>query len=216
MAKNRGFISGITGRLGNTTSGYYRGAYITRILAEKVSNPRTRRQETVRARFSVLVKLASAFMPIFDNSGAKGLTKYSRHKRHSEFNCFTHLNWEQVSASNPFDVEVNYAGLIVAKGKTPPVQFAAPSFEDTNSIQCTFIGNSDAEGADSSDSVYLFAYSPELGKGLLSAPVSRSEQSITLNTPMSWNGTMVHAYGMVISNEGVASDGVYVGSGSIN
>lgn len=216
MAKNRGFISGITGRLGNTTSGYYRGAYITRVLAEKVSNPRTRRQETVRARFKALTQLASAFMPIFDNSGAHGLTQYSRHKRHSEFNCFTHLNWDMVSASNPFDVEVSYADLIVGKGKLPQVSFAAPSFEETNSIQCAFIGNNDEPGADSSDSVYLFAYSPELGKGLLSAPVSRSEQSITLNTPLGWNGTTVHVYGVTVSGSNVASDGAYVGSGTIN
>lgn len=216
MAKNRGFIAGITGRLGNTTSGYSRGAYITRVLAEKVSNPKTRAQETVRARFKALVALASAFMPAFDNSGARGLSQYSRHKRHSEFNCFTHLNWENVSASNPFDVEVNYADLILGKGKCPQVSFAAPSFEETNQVSCTFVGNTDQEGADSSDEVYLFLYSPELGKGLLSSPVSRSEQSITAVTPLGWNGTTVHVYGLVKNAKGIAADSVYVGSGSIN
>lgn len=216
MAKNRGFICGITGRLGNTTSGYYRGKYITRILAEKVSNPRTRKQMTIRARFAAMSKLASAFMPAYDNSGARGLSKYSHHARHTEFNCFTHLNWEKVTASNPYDVEVSYAELKVASGKLAEVTFAAPSFEETNSIQCAFIGNSDAPGADSSDSVYLFAYSPELGKGMVSAPVSRSEQSITLYTPLGWNGTTVHVYGFVINDKNEASESSYVGSGSIN
>ena len=216
MAKNRGFICGITGRLGNTTSGYYRGKYITRILAEKVSNPRTRRQETVRARFKELVALASAFMPAFDDSGAKGLTKYSRHARHTEFNCFTHLNWEKVSASNPFDVEISYADLVMGKGKLPQVSFAAPSFEETNTVQCAFIGNSDQEGADSSDSVYLFLYSPELRKGLLGAPVSRSEQTITVSTPLGWNGTTVHVYGLTLNDKGEAAESQYVGSGTIN
>lgn len=216
MAKNRGFIAGITGRLGNTTSGYSRGAYITRVLAEKVSNPKTRKQETTRARFKTMVELASAFMPAIDNSGARGLSQYSRHKRHSEFNCFFHLNFDKVSASNPFDVEVAYAEIVCAKGKCPQVSFAAPSFAETNTISCTFVGNSDAQGADSGDSVYLFAYSPELGKGIVSAPVSRSEQSITLNTPLAWNGTTVHVYGFVVSDKNVASDSSYVGTGSIN
>ena len=144
------------------------------------------------------------------------LHKMAQSARNSEANSFMHINFDLVSASNPFDVEVNYADLKIADGKLPEVSFAAPSFEETNSIQCAFVGNSDAEGADSSDSVYLFAYSPELGKGLLSAPVSRSEQSITLDTPLGWNGTTVHVYGFTVNEKGVASDSSYVGSGSIN
>ena len=157
-------------------------------------------------------ELASEFLPAVK----LGLHKMAQSARNSEANSFMHLNFDSVSASNPFDVEVSYADLKIADGKLPEVSFAAPSFEETNSIQCAFIGNVEAEGADSSDSVYIFAYSPELGKGLLSAPVSRSEQSITLNTPLGWNGTTVHVYGFTVNGTGVASDSCYVGSGSIN
>lgn len=209
---NSGILGGFSGKVGTVVGYISRGKAFMRHYVKNVQNPRTRKQQTQRTRFGVIVALASEFLPAVK----LGLHKMAQSARNSEANSFMHLNFDSVSASNPFDVEVSYADLKIADGKLPEVSFAAPSFEETNSIQCAFIGNVEAEGADSSDSVYLFAYSPELGKGLLSAPVSRSEQSITLNTPLGWNGTTVHVYGFTVNGTGVASDSCYVGSGSIN
>lgn len=209
---NSGILGGFSGKVGTVVGYISRGKAFMRHYVKNVQNPRTRKQQTQRTRFGTTVALASEFLPAVK----LGLHKMAQSARNSEANSFMHINFDSVSASNPFDVEVNYADLKIADGKLPEVSFAAPSFEETNCIQCAFVGNSDAEGADSSDSVYLFAYSPELGKGLLSAPVSRSEQSITLDTPLGWNGTTVHVYGFTVNEKGVASDSSYVGSGSIN
>lgn len=210
MAKSQGFVLPFTGRVGRTTTGYRAGRYITRVIPDvKPTGDPTREQLTQQARFAKLGNL----MSVINSALQKGLNHLSRTYA---FQQGVKLNSAAVTASNPYDVEVSYAELVVSKGKLPEVSFAAPNFQETNVIRCAFTGNDGAEGADSGDSVYVLAYSPELNQALLSAPVSRSENSVVLNTPLGWNGTMVHVYGFAVRNRNVVSNSAYVGSGTIN
>lgn len=210
MAKSQGFVLPFTGRVGRTTTGYRAGRYITRVIPDvKPTGDPTTAQKIQQARFAKLGNL----MSVINAALQKGLNHLSRTYA---FQQGVKLNAAAVTASNPIDVEVSYADLVVSKGKLPAVSFAAPSFPETNTISVDFVGNMDQEGADSADQVYILAYSPELNQAMLSSPVSRSERTVIMITPLGWNGSTVHVYGFAIRNRSVVSNSAYVGTGTIN
>ncbi|MBR4505439.1 MAG: hypothetical protein IKP21_01535, partial [Bacteroidales bacterium] len=62
------------------------------------------------------------------------------------------------------------------------------------------------------DSVYLYAYCPDMEDGFLAAPVYRRTRKITVALPDSYAGHEVHLYGMVVNEEGEWSETIYAGS----
>ena len=210
MAKSQGFVLPFTGRVGRTTTGYRAGRYITRVIPDvKPTGDPTKEQIEQRAKFGFIANLMSTFI-ISLRMGLNHLDPTYAYQQGIK------LNFPKVSLNGQGQPQITYADIELSKGKIPNASFAAPSFEETNTIQVSFTGNVSEVGAKSTDEVYIVAYTPDLNAALVSAPQPRTAQSITINTPLGWNGCHVYVYGFVVRSARVVSDSAYVGTGTIN
>ena len=188
--------------------------YIRTAAPEKERTP-TERQAIVRSRFKVISELAAQAK----NALKLGLKRKAKQLKCSVYNTFTKLNWDNVRSNMPGVTTVNYPEVILAVGNVPNVRFGSPNFDEPLSITVTFQGNADMIDADATDKVYMYAYCPDTGEGILTDSVSRSASTITMNVPTNWNGMKVHVWGFVIGGENgltdEPSDSVYIGTGNI-
>lgn len=210
MAKSQGFVLPFTGRVGRTTTGYRAGRYITRVIPDvKPTGDPSESQVRQRIKFGFLANLMSALTEPL-KMGLNHLDPTYAYQQGIK------LNFSQVSLSAKNEPSISYAQVVVSKGKIPNATFAAPSFEETNTISVNFVGNSAEVGAKETDQVYIMAYCPTLNSALVSAPQSRTATNVTITTPFGWNGSVVHVWGYVVRSARVVSNSVYVGTGTIN
>ena len=78
-------------------------------------------------------------------------------------------------------------------------------------ISIPFLPHAEGERASGDDEVYLYAYCPEAGEGVLSAPAYRKSGSVQLTLPERWQGKEVHLYGFAVDYRGEASGTAYIG-----
>lgn len=210
MAKSQGFVLPFTGRVGRTTTGYRAGRYITRVIPDvQPTGDPSESQVKQRIKFGFLANLMSALTEPL-KMGLNHLDPTYAYQQGIK------LNFSQVSLSAQNVPSIAYSGMVVSKGKIPNASFAAPSFEETNTISVAYVGNSAEVGAKETDQVYIMAYSPELNAALVSRPNPRTAASVSIDTPLGWNGTTVHVWGFVVRSARVVSNSVYVGTGTIN
>ncbi|MBR4505561.1 MAG: hypothetical protein IKP21_02170, partial [Bacteroidales bacterium] len=76
----------------------------------------------------------------------------------------------------------------------------------------TFDRDASGQRGEYYDSVYLYAYCPDMEDGFLAAPVYRRTKKITVALPDDYAGHEVHLYGMIVNEEGEWSETVYAGS----
>lgn len=221
MATYKQGIDGpVMGKIGQHVGSKWRGIYYLRGLATAISNPNTAKQRKIRARFACLVRLASSFKSALD----KGFGKNGQLSVMSQSNIFVRKNWDYVTANNTDEVVVDYGSLQLSDGPLTGVNFGAADYGETQhlNISVAFTGNSDIEGTDADDEVYLFAYCPELNMSVFGAPVKRSNSSVTIAVPNLWDGQEVYLYGFTVAcadNDkypaGTCSRSVYCGSGEV-
>jgi hypothetical protein len=210
MGKSQGFVLPFTGRVGRTTTGYRAGRYITRVIPDvKPSGDPTFDQLLQRAKFG---KLGAVLSPInvalrFGLNHLDPTFAYQQGMK---------LNFDAVSGNDPRSITINFTNLIVSKGNLKGADFAAPSFEETNTVEVNFVGHASTEEQDANDKVYLLVYSDDLNAAILSEPVLRSATKVTVSTPLGWNGSRVYVYGFTFRNKRNVGTSVYVGSGTIN
>ena len=78
-------------------------------------------------------------------------------------------------------------------------------------VEIPFLPHAEGERASGDDGVYLYAYCPEAGEGVLSAPAYRKTGSVQLTLPERWQGKEVHLYGFAVDYRGEASATTYIG-----
>ena len=78
-------------------------------------------------------------------------------------------------------------------------------------IVVPFASHAEGERASGDDEVYLYAYCPELGEGVLSVPAYRKKGCVSIDIPERWNGNAVHLYGFAVDYVGNASATTYIG-----
>lgn len=210
MAKSQGFVLPFTGRVGRTTTGYRAGRYITRVIPDVApTGDPSESQVKQRIKFGFLANLMSALTEPL-KMGLNHLDPTYAYQQGIK------LNFAQVSLSAQNVPSITYANMVVSKGKIPNATFAAPSLEETNRISVNFDGNSTAVGAKDTDEVYIMAYCPTLNAALVSRPNPRTATSVSIDTPLGWNGSVVHVWGYVVRSARMVSNSVYVGTGTIN
>jgi hypothetical protein len=207
VAGRFGKLVGMTGKNGKV---YLRAA------APKKNRVMTEKQQIVQSRFKVIQELASNAKPVL----RMGLKKRAQQLKCSVYNAFVKENWDNIRCNMPGVTTVNYPEIVFALGNVPNVRFGSPQFDEPLTVQVTFTGNVDQLNADATDKVYIYAYCPDTGEGLMSDAVSRSASTMTLAVPTNWNGMKVHVWGYVIGGEnnpleGTPSQSVYVGTGNI-
>lgn len=221
MATYKQGIDGpVMGKIGQHVGSKWRGIYYLRALASAVSNPDTLKQRKVRMRFATLVRLASAFKSALD----KGFGKNGKLSVMTQSNIFVHRNWDHVTTSGTSEVNIDYSSLQLSDGPLTGVNFGAADFGESQHLTITvaFTGNSDVEGADANDDVYLFAYCPELNMSVFGAPAKRSASSVSIGVPNLWDGQEVYLYGFTVAGDentkypaGICSRSIYCGTGEV-
>lgn len=177
-----------------------------------VKNPRTEQQLLNRAKFAALGSMSQAFLPAI----MIGFNKLARRLTLTEGNVFVKRNYGAVEATTPDSVTIDYSAIKVSDGRLPEVLFGSPNFDTPLTVEAAFTPNSDDPQASVEDTVYLFVYNSEDGRGVMSEGAARSTASTSVTVPGSWNGVKVHVWGFVVDKKGLCSRSTYVGSGNIS
>lgn len=212
---NRGILDGFFGKVGTVVGSFWKGIPVMRAYVRRIHDRKNNSQLLVRARFTAISDLASAFLSAI----RIGLRNAASNSHTTEANVFVKKNWNAVQATTVDSVTIDYADLVVSKGALTSVQFGTAQFDTPQQVDVAFDSNEEVDGTSLDDLVYLFVYCPDTKGGILSAPVKRSVKSISLMVPSYWNGMKVHLWGFTLGgdlfNAGTLSDSSYIGSGNI-
>ena len=200
------------GKLGNSVGYTLYGQQMFRAYVGKgeVRNPKSAAQMAQRAKIALLTGVSI----VFRAAARIGFTDEARARGCSAVNFFVHQNYPNVTGTTPDNVSIDPSRIVCAKGNVPPVVFNSGIGTSTpGAITMTVSDvNSQVEGASDEDNIYCFAYCPDAGTGVLSAPSRRTDgASITIRYPVAWSGLEVHVYGFVANLENASSNSEYIG-----
>lgn len=168
---------------------------------EKFTDANTKKQQGVRTRFLAITSVAKAFQKT-----SIGLSMVAKAKKITPRNMFTKLNYGATTtteSAGSITAETDFSELVIARGGNPKVTFGAPDFTTPLTVKATFSKNSDLPGATNDDLVYIVVYNPEDNLTIISDPVTRNTEEVSLTVPASWNGARVHVWGF---SQGFASE----------
>ena len=207
MAKQRfGINDGYRGTVGTVIGYLWRGKWCLRARPRFVRNPRTQKQQSNRLLFRQMVSLAGSMKMAL----RKGLHVLSIEQHMTECNYFVKYNRECFALDGEGRMTVDWENLIVSDGALAAPVFEAPEVEGSR-LTVPFLPCAEGERASGDDEVYLWAYCPEAGEGLLSASAWRRSGSVSITLPESWHGKEVHLYGFAVNHKGTASPTTYIG-----
>ena len=218
MSKNfKGYMGDQIGKLGPAVGRRWKGQMVYSAYQGRVSNPKTAGQLLVRARFGLLGAMAAAFLPAIQ----LGLARRAASRQNTESNNFVSLNYGAIEGDSPAALTVGYDELMLSTGHLTGVEFGAPSFTNPLEVSVTVTNaNLDAPDAQPTDRLVVAASCPDMAQGVTSAGVAtRSDSSVTLHVPTTWQGMNVHVYGFVAAageKRPEASSTAYIGFGNIS
>ena len=202
MAKqDQGIIGGFRGTIGPVIGYQWRGRWCLRARPQRVANPRTAAQQEHRMLFRDMVRLASRLTPVL----RRGLRDASLQEGMTEGNLFVRMNKGLFSAQG-----VDYGRLAVSHGPVAPVAFTHVALDERMVVRCEFEKNPLRMRADGTDEVWLYAYCPAVGRGILAAPVQRRTKHLEAALPDEWAGNEVHLYAFVTDHAQRASSTLYL------
>ncbi len=212
---NQGILDGFSGKVGTVVGMFWKGKPVMRGYKRFIKDRHSEAQLIVRLRFAELSRLSS----VFREASLLGFANRSKAHGNTEMNNFVQLNWEAVSANTRAEVNVEYSALQLSAGSLVPVLYGAVSYATPQTVEVGFEGCLDYPGTSERDKVYLFAYNPTSGRGMLGTGADRRSGKATLTVPASWAGEQVHLWAFVVGggneNKGMASVSTYLGEGTI-
>lgn len=213
---NCGILDGFMGKVGTVVGGFWKGIPVMRAYVRNGRDANSEAQRLQRLRFKATSQLSSVFL----DATIIGLRKAAVANRMTESNVFFALNADKVTASGLDTLSVDYTGIVVAAGPLPQVGFDVPGFDTPQQVDVDFKANLECKYANADDDVYVFVYCHDADSGVLSAPVKRSEGTVSVKVPADWNGLKVHVWGFAMGTKeslraGQASDSAYIGTGNI-
>ena len=222
MAKQRfGINDAYRGTVGTVIGYEWRGKWCLRARPLRVRNPRTEKQQSNRQLFKQMVQLAGSMKKAL----RKGLHTLSMKEHITECNYFVKYNKECFSfdagrmpavQEEESRMVVDWERLIISEGSVVVPVFGEGQTCPTSPTGPTiltvgFQPHAEGERAIGDDEVYLYAYCPELGEGVLGAPAYRKTGCVSLELPERWQGKDVHLYGFAVDYAGNASATTYIG-----
>ena len=206
MAKqSNGINGGFRGKVGPVVGYMWRGQWCTRAMPRFYHDAQTEAQMEHRSLFKATVAYAGR---------VKGVLRTGFHTpalaaHKTECNYFLMMN-RGCFALDGEDLVVDYENLRVSEGPVAPVGFGSIELQDDTTIVIPFEKNPEHRRAYGDDKVYVAVFCG--GEALLSLPVYRRTQSITMTLPAAWAGREVHLYGFVQDNAGRTADSIYLGA----
>lgn len=206
-----GPIGPFNGKLGDIVGYSWRNIHCVRAYRQRINYPNTELQQKQRNWFVSMVRFASQATEALK----LGFHQASLNAKMTEGNYFVLHNKQYFHLEND-TITIDYEHLRIASGPAADVYFKDPCFEQDETVTVEFEKNSMSLRASGEDKVYVYIYTPALGVGILSAPVSRKAKRLQMRLPESWAGLEVHLYGFVVDKEGRPSDSTYIGPGKVN
>lgn len=203
-----GLLGPFRGRVGAVVGYVCNGRMIVRSAPASIRNPRTAEQQRGRGIFAAASSLARGMRAAL-NVGLQGMARKSHI---SARNLFISLNRHCINLVDG-EPEVDYSRVRVAEGSLRGVHFGTVQRRGERRLTVTFDPwdeVSDGEGC-AMDYVYLYAYAPQHGEGVLSTPAQRYEGGVELTLPPLFDGEEVQLYGFVWDREDNASASVWLG-----
>ena len=207
----KGITGPFVGRLGPAVGYMWKGKNCVRAYRPHISFPNTEGQMQERSWFVGMVRFASCATQVL----RMGLHRQADEAGMTEGNYFVMLNKRHFVREGG-KVTVNYSKLLLAAGPAADVYFRAPQFKADETVTVEFEKNALSLRASGEDKVYLYAYAPAAGQGLLSAPALRRSKQLSVRLPEAWSGLEVHLYGFVTDRDGRPSNSTYIGVGRVN
>ena len=224
MAKQRfGINDAYRGTVGTVIGYEWRGKWCLRSRPLRVRNPRTAKQQSNRLLFKQVVDLAGRMKMAL----RKGMHVASLAEHMTECNLFVKRNkglfaLEAEGEGQERQLAVDWESLAISEGQLTPVVWSAGILpatasgsmpaESRRSIVVPFAPCAEEERASGDDEVYVWAYCPEAGEGVLSAPAYRRAKQVEISLPERWQEMTVHLYGFAMDYRGEASPTTYIGT----
>lgn len=208
-----GYLSPFRNKLGNAVGRKWRTLDVLAVYNGRPRNPRTLAQQTQRAKFGYIAKVARAFS-IAVEKGFKPLCDGTPIPQRS---MFIKKNIENVDVANLDAPVIDLTEVVCAEGGLPNASYGSPSFADPLSVTVAITDTSDIPGANATDKVYIFVYNKDQNAGILSEGKDRNVAEIIVNVPSVWNGEKVWVWGFVVNaDNSQVSNSLYLGQGNIS
>lgn len=166
------------------------------------ANPRTPKQVAHREMFKQEVQLAATMRWAIN----KSFKEVSYEMGMTPYNLFVHLNQHAFSLEEGV-FTVDYSALRLSTGPLEEAVYEALEWTADNVLTVRFARG----GGKWSDYVRIYVHCPELGLGILTAPVYRNDKKVSAMLPTMFAGREVHVYGLVSNDEGMWAETTYVG-----
>ncbi|MBO7490443.1 MAG: hypothetical protein J6T88_09210 [Bacteroidales bacterium] len=205
---NNNLVGGFSGQTGNMIGYMWRGKWYVRSKPKQYRDACTEQQVAQRSLFRNMVAFAGKAKYVL----RLGLHQASLDNHITECNYFIRINKGCFSMEEG-EFVVDYIDLVLSEGPVAPVAFKAVQVIDETTVRIGFDKNPEHRAVKPGDSVYLAGYSPEHDMFMLSAPFSRSSESVEMKFPSEWAGSQLHLWGFVCDGLGNASPDEYIGCG---
>ncbi len=199
------------GKVGTNVGYVWKNKPCVRTYRKEVHYPNTADQQRERDWFVSMVRFAAQARQAL----VLGVHKQAEVASMTEGNYFINKNKEYFQQSNE-GLVIDYARLLLAAGPAADVVFHDAVFREHQTVSIDFDKNTLFSRASSDDKVYVFAYSPDLKRGMLVSPAERRKKNITFQLPEDWSGAEIHLYGFVVDREGRPSNSTYIGAGRVD
>lgn len=98
---NRGILDGFFGKVGTVVGSFWKGTPVMRAYVRRIHDSKNNSQLLVRARFTAISDLASAFLSAI----RLGLHNDASRSRTTEANVFVKKNWEEVAFDTKEEID---------------------------------------------------------------------------------------------------------------
>ncbi|MBP3762995.1 MAG: hypothetical protein J6I49_03830 [Bacteroidales bacterium] len=199
MAKlQEGILGPFTGKVGTVVGYLWKGRAVVRAYSRRVRYPNTEGQQAERNWFVRMVRFAAEARPAL----LLGLRDAAARGQMTEGNLFVKRN----KGCFALDGSVDYSRLLFSEGPTAPVRFEGCEVDAGQVLRVRY-GRGGGRGG---DAVYVYAYCPQSGQGLLSAAARRDDGTLAMLLPDEWRGCRLEVYGFAVDAAGRASRSVWL------
>ncbi|MBP3762501.1 MAG: hypothetical protein J6I49_01320 [Bacteroidales bacterium] len=211
MAKiDQGILGPFSGKVGTVVGVRWKGQWCMRSYVARICDRRSPLQLEQRSRFTAMIRFAQQAV----HAIRLGFKQKADEHNVTEGNWFTHRNTGAFRMSGG-SLVVDYERIAVAEGRLAGVAFRQPEFGADGTLRVPFEDDRNLPRTSRQDSVYLFAYLPALGQGLLLPPAVRQSECLTASLPATWQGEEVHLYGFTVGRKGGVSNSCYLGHATL-
>lgn len=216
MSKNaKGILGDQVGKVGPVVGKRWMGLQVYSAYQPNVRNPKTAKQQLVRAKFTLLSQLSRGFrsainLGFHDESIAANKTRY---------NMFFKANYGNITGNSIETLGYDPEDIVVAAGSlanvvTGVADFSAPM---QVTVPITSPSSTGEPGYNVNDTVYLVAYSEATGFAVISdGSATRNDNSVSVNVPASFQGAQACLYVFTVAENGqISSASTFAGVGNI-